>query len=186
MRIRYKSCVFSAGVMMGLAAVAYGQSSDVDVEDGNLAGEVTALKTENIALREQLNRVEEQQKMLLEVVNDLKQRLGSPTTPIAGDPSSSSQQNFAVKQELATPVSDIPVPVARGAQPQSVSAPETNDNRYRDGIVIWQTPDSATVPFLLKFNDNTQLRYLNTLNSNGTFTDYLGVTHMFISATILQ
>jgi len=160
---------------MVLTAVAHGQSSDV--EAGNLAREVTALKTENIALREQLNRVEEQQKMLLEVVNDLKQRSGSPTTPIAGDPSSSSQQNMAVKQELATPVSDIPVPVARAAQPQSVSAPQTNDNHYRDGIVIWQTPDNATVPFLLKFNVNTQLRYLNTLNSKGTFTDHLGVTY---------
>ena len=160
---------------MGLAAVAYGQSSDV--EDGNLASEVTALKTENVALREQLNRVEEQQKTLLEVVNDLKQRLGSPTTPIAGDPSSSSEQNLAVKQELATPVSDIPASVARAAQSQSVSAPQTNDDRYRDGIVIWQTPDSATVPFLLKFNVNTQLRYLNTLNSDESFVDHLGVTH---------
>ena len=83
MRIKYESCVFSAALMMGLAAVAYGQSPDVAA--GNLASEVTALKTENIALREQLNKVEEQQKMLLEVVTDLKQRLGSPATPIAGD-----------------------------------------------------------------------------------------------------
>ena len=87
MRTKCESRVFSAALMMGLAAVAYGQSPDVAA--GNLASEVTALKTENIALREQLNRVEEQQKMLLEVVNDLKQRLGSPATPIAGDPSSS-------------------------------------------------------------------------------------------------
>jgi hypothetical protein len=98
--------------MMGLAAVAYGQSPEV--EPDNLAGEVTALKTENIALREQLNKVEEQQMMLLEVVNDLKQRLGSPAPPIAGDPSSSSQQNF-VAQELATAVSNIRVPRARAA-----------------------------------------------------------------------
>jgi len=32
------------------------------------------------------------------------------------------------------------------------------------------------VPFLLKFNINTQLRYLNTLDSEVTFTDHLGVT----------
>jgi hypothetical protein len=47
--------------------------------------------------------------------------------------------------------------------------------RYQDGIVIWQTPDEAKVPFLLKFNVNTQVRYLNTLDSDDTFTDHLGV-----------
>ena len=31
------------------------------------------------------------------------------------------------------------------------------------------------MPFLLKFNVNTQLRYLNTLDSDETFTDHLGV-----------
>lgn len=47
--------------------------------------------------------------------------------------------------------------------------------RYRDGIVIWETPPDAQVPFLLKFNINTQLRYLNTVDSDDTFTDHLGV-----------
>jgi len=42
-------------------------------------------------------------------------------------------------------------------------------------MVIWETPDGAQVPFLLKFNINTQLRYLNTLSSDETFTDHLGV-----------
>ena len=42
-------------------------------------------------------------------------------------------------------------------------------------MVIWQAPENATVPFLLKFNVNTQLRYLNTLASDETFTDHLGV-----------
>ena len=46
--------------------------------------------------------------------------------------------------------------------------------RYRDGIVIWETAPDANVPFLLKFNINTQVRYLNTTNSLSTFTDHLG------------
>jgi hypothetical protein len=70
MRIKRRSCVFSVALTMGLAAVGYAQSPDVEADD--LASEVTAVKTENIALREQLNRVEEQQKILLDVVNDLK------------------------------------------------------------------------------------------------------------------
>jgi hypothetical protein len=57
----------------------------------------------------------------------------------------------------------------------SVAAPQTSTDRYRDGIVIWETPPDAAVPFLLKFNINTQLRYLNTQSSDETFTDHLGV-----------
>jgi len=56
-----------------------------------------------------------------------------------------------------------------------VQTPPKPDERYRDGMVIWQTPDDDAVPFLLKFNLNTQFRYLNTLNSDATFTDHLGV-----------
>jgi hypothetical protein len=58
---------------------------------------------------------------------------------------------------------------------QATSAPQPNDDRYRDGIIIWETPADAKVPFLLRFNINTQLRYLNTLSSDETYTDHLGV-----------
>ena len=58
----------------------------------------------------------------------------------------------------------------------TTAAPQTLQDRYRDGMIIWETPDDAPVPFLLKFNINTQIRYLNTVNSEETFTDHLGVT----------
>ena len=58
---------------------------------------------------------------------------------------------------------------------QSPAATPTNNDRYQDGIVIWETPADDEVPFLLKFNINTQLRYLNTQSSDETFTDHLGV-----------
>jgi hypothetical protein len=61
-------------------------------------------------------------------------------------------------------------------QPASAAPPQTNNDRYRDGIVIWETPADAKVPFLLKFNINTQIRYLNTQDSDPTFTDHLGGT----------
>jgi hypothetical protein len=54
-------------------------------------------------------------------------------------------------------------------------APDQKKDHYQDGIVIWRNPDDATVPFLLKFNVNTQIRYLNTTSSDDTFTDHLGV-----------
>jgi len=61
------------------------------------------------------------------------------------------------------------------SQPAPAPAAPNNDDRYRDGIVIWETPSDAKVPFLLNFNINTQLRYLNTLSSDESFTDHLGV-----------
>jgi len=59
--------------------------------------------------------------------------------------------------------------------PSSHSPPPANE-RYRDGMIIWETDSDARVPFLLKFNINTQLRYLNTQSSDTEFTDHLGVT----------
>jgi len=66
-----------------------------------------------------------------------------------------------------------PKPDSAGASAQSAPAP--TPERYQDGIVIWETPADAAVPFQLKFNINTQLRYLNTLSSDEEFTDHLGV-----------
>jgi hypothetical protein len=62
------------------------------------------------------------------------------------------------------------------AQTAPAPAPATQKDRYRDGMIIWETPEDAQVPFLLKFNINTQLRYLNTLDSDDTYTDHLGLT----------
>ena len=61
---------------------------------------------------------------------------------------------------------------------QAAAAPTQGPNteRYKDGMVIWETPAGDKVPFLLKFNINTQLRYLNTQNSEEEYTDHLGVT----------
>src|SRR3954449_7462868 len=69
--------------------------------------------------------------------------------------------------------------VAGAAPPVSGAAAPAPapDDRYKDGIVIWETPPDEKVPFLLKFNINTQLRYLNTQSSDETFTDHLGVSH---------
>jgi hypothetical protein len=69
---------------------------------------------------------------------------------------------------------------ATDAEPAAVQTPDagtqTSPDRYRDGIVIWETSEGARVPFLLNFNINTQLRYLNTLSSEETYTDHLGET----------
>ena len=79
---------------------------------------------------------------------------------------------LAVLLTLCVPATSVAQP-AQPAQPADTT--QKPDDRYRDGIVIWETPADAKVPFLLNFNINTQLRYLNTLSSDEQFTDHLGV-----------
>ena len=147
----------------------------------DLQSEIEAVKTENAAVRELLRKMEEQQKILLEQVDRLQRRLdgGAATdVSIAGQPivppTTADASVPAANAALNTPQA-VTNSASTSVQPASVAAPQTNDDRYRDGMVIWQTPEDAKVPFLLKFNINTQLRYLNTLSSDETFTDHLGV-----------
>lgn len=142
----------------------------------DLQSEVDAMKAENAAVRELLRKMEEQQKTLLEQVDRLQRRLdGSTATdiPVAGQPAA------APADASANAASNTPPPETDSASssvpPAPVAAQAANDERYRDGIIIWQTSKDAKVPFLLRFNNNTQLRYLNTLSSDDTFTDHLGV-----------
>ena len=116
-------------------------------EREDLQNEIEDLKAENAAVRELLRKMEEQQKTLLEQVGPLRA--------------------FTIPPAVMNPASP---PV----QPASVSEAKTNSGRYKDGIVIWQTPDDVEVPFLLKLNNNTQVRYLNSLSADQTFTDHLG------------
>jgi hypothetical protein len=146
-----------------------------------LQSEIEAVRTENAAIRELLRKMEEQQKILLEQVNRLQRRLdGDAATDvsIAGQPNASSPTADASvpagNVALNTPPA-VTDSAGTSVEPASVAAPQTNTDRYRDGIVIWETPEGVSVPFLLKFNVNTQLRYLNTLDSPETFTDHLGV-----------
>ncbi|MGB7924555.1 MAG: hypothetical protein WCF57_15045 [Pyrinomonadaceae bacterium] len=157
--------------------------NEVAAEETNpndLQSEIRAVKAENAAFRELLRRMEEQQKTLLEQFDRLQRRLdggtatdvstaGQPIVPPTTADASATEANAALNTPQAATTS-----ASTSAQPASVSAKQTNDDRYQDGIVIWKTPDDAKVPFLLRFNNNTQIRYLNTLSSNDTFTDHLG------------
>jgi len=91
--------------------------------------------------------------------------------------SPAAQPNSTVAVSEPTPgIAEVGVAAeaASVASPQTAAAPPTNRGRFDDGIIIVQSADGASVPFLLKFNDDTQLRYLNTVSSDATFTDHLG------------
>jgi hypothetical protein len=71
-------------------------------------------------------------------------------------------------QPSPPPDASVPSPPPPPARPKIA-------DRYRDGIVIYETGEDEAIPFLLKFNVNTQIRYLNTTDSPEDFTDHLGV-----------
>jgi hypothetical protein len=85
--------------------------------------------------------------------------------------------NAYAEQQPAAPsaAGQAPAPAAESSIPAEQAERKPILERYNDGIVIWQTPDDAQVPFMLKFNLNTQVRYLNTTDSEETYTDHLGV-----------
>jgi hypothetical protein len=149
------------------------------------------MRAETAVIREQLRKLQEQQQTLLHVVDELQRRLNGqpatvahesppPSTPASKPAPTASSQTPAANAALNTLPAVVTQSASISGQPEFAPAPQTNDDRdderYRDGIVIGQTSEGAKVPFLLKFNVNTQLRYLNTLDSKQTYTDHLGVT----------
>jgi hypothetical protein len=148
--------------------------------DGDLPkDDVAALKAENAAVREELRKLQEQQKALLDVVEGLRRRLDA-VPPAEGTHAAAppGQVPAAQPATASTPGAGAAVAAATTPKEQTGILERSKDElleRYRDGMVIWETRDDATVPFLLKYNINTQIRYLNTMDSESTFTDHLGV-----------
>ena len=131
---------------------------------------------DNSALMQELNRLETQQQTTQQELSYLRQQLGaSPssiagsTTPPAGMTPSSEMLDGSVQwpSEAVCPQNQTPA--------ERLGTRNDNIEHYQDGIVIWQTPEDAKVPLLMRFNVNTQVRYLNTTDSLDTFTDHLGV-----------
>jgi hypothetical protein len=145
------------------ATSVYGQTSESG--PGTLESQVERVKAENAALREQLRKIEEQQKELEELI-----RLSRPTPAVPATPEGAGSGSGSASPEEALP----PLPQPAVAPPAPAAPRQENSERFNDGMIIWQTSNGADVPFMLKFNDDTQLRYLNTLNSDDTFTDHLG------------
>jgi hypothetical protein len=147
-----------------------------ETRPGELRTEVETLKAENATVREMLRQMQEQQKALLEQVGRLQQRLdGSTTTSVQSAPASHvGDVAAATTSPAGPPLVSTSTETAPPPAQQPPAEPRKED-RYQDGIVIWQNSEDAKVPFLLRFNNNTQIRYLNTADSRETFTDHLGV-----------
>ena len=135
----------------------------------SLETEVQEMRTENAAIREHLLRLEEQQKMLLNAIDQLQRRLDGPSAAIA--------------QPSPPPPQPKPVPAAKAEVPPKPAAPATQpaaerniaaEDPYEDSIVLVKTPEDARIPILLRFWDISQLRYTNSQLGNSSYTDHLG------------
>ena len=138
----------------------------IDLED-----KVAAVMADNAAVREQLRKMEEQQRALLELVDRLQRRLeGSPVADVSRPAQPPGPAEAAEDLALSTPEAgaSLSLPPATPAQATAT------DHRYNEGIVLAETGEDAKIPFQLKFTNIAQFRYLNTLASNDTFTDHLG------------
>jgi hypothetical protein len=153
-----------------LSGPALAQSSPPPPDELNR--EIESLKADNAVVRELLRKMEEQQKALLEQVDRLQRRLDGATAAAA--PPGAQLQVGAVPGPPA-PDASVTGPAAGAAAASTQQAPAAKEDRYQDGMVIWQNAEDAKVPFLLRFNVNTQIRYLNTTDSPDSFTDHLGV-----------
>jgi hypothetical protein len=152
----------AAGVLAAMsAAAAQAQAPAQPATPAELQQQITAV-------REQLRTMQEQQKALTQTLDRLQQQLGAQALPTAPQPS-------ALPSPEAAPVPQVVAAAPPAAKEADESLTQKLVDRYQDGIVVWQTPDDAKVPFLLKFNVNTQVRYLNTTSTDKTFTDHLGV-----------
>jgi hypothetical protein len=150
------------------------------VEDGVVRELLRRIQEEQKSLDEQQKSIDEQQKHLQALIGQLQQLLDGKTAANGSILDKPIKSSIAADASAPSTALDTPPAISGSAStPQTptsaASSPRTDSGRYRDGIVIWETPEDAKVPFLLKFNDNTQIRYLNTTDSQATFTDHLGV-----------
>ena len=156
-----------------LTGSAFAQVAAEDIRPNSLESEVETLKAENAVVRELLRKMEEQQKTLLEQVERLQRRLDGVTIAVVQPGGQSPVADAGERLASGANAPVLATNAATASAPQA-SVEREKEDHYQDGIVIWQNPDDAKIPFLLKFNNNTQIRYLNTLDSGDTFTDHLG------------
>ena len=171
MCIRILSGKFS--VAIALTSLALSVSSALaqapQSPPSRLESEVTEMRAENVAMREQLRRLEEQQRTILQLMDELQRKLD-------GRPAAIAQQSPPAPQPQPAPVAQAtppPKPAAPATQP-SADRNIAAETPYEDSIVLVKTPENARIPVLLRFWDISQLRYTNSQLGNSSFTDHLG------------
>jgi hypothetical protein len=125
---------------------------------------LTRLESEVSEMRAEFRKLEEQQKTILKLMDELQRKLD-------GRPAAIAQQSAPTPQPEPVPVvPPKPVAPATPAADRNIAA----ETPYQDGIVLVKTPEDARIPILLKFWDVTQIRYTNSQLGHSSYTDHLG------------
>ena len=147
------------------------QSTSAD----DLESQLAAMKAENAAVRETLTKMQEQQKALLEMLDRLQRKIdGQPVANSASADQSAISSGTGDNTIPSATATDTSPTETAAVTPAPAPQPTPEEDRYKDGIVIWETKGESSVPFQLRFTNITQFRYLNTQSANDTFTDHLG------------
>ena len=175
----------SALIALSLSGVL-ASAQTTESSQGDVQAEITQMRNENGAIREQLSRLEEQQKALLQLVDALQRRLDGQPAPVAYQPPT------PVPPTTPPKANTDPLPQAQ-AQPPAPSRPAASTpaaadrdvvqavDPYQDSIVLLKTTDDSRVPLLLRLWDVTQLRYTNTQLGNQNYTDHLGASRQVVT-----
>ena len=112
---------------------SFSRAQDPQSQPSRLESEVMEMRAENGAIREQLRKLEEQQRAILQLMDELQRKLD-------GRPPAIAQQSPPAPQPQPRPV-----PVAQATLPPKPAAPATQpsadrniaaENPYQDSIVL--------------------------------------------------
>src|SRR5262245_52688097 len=84
--------------------------------------------------------------------------LGQTVEPTQGSIESEVEtiktENAALREQIRKILAALPSapPADAPPPPPPQGASQTTEERFKDGMIIWQTAKDAAVPFLLKFN----------------------------------
>jgi hypothetical protein len=134
---------------------------------GSLESEVTEMRAENGVIREQLRKLEEQQKAILQLMEEVQRKLDGQSAAIAHQPPA-QVAHLPAAQAAAQP--KPPAPAAQPPADRNLAA----EDPYDDSIVLVKTQEDVKVPILLKVWDISQLRYTNSQLGKSSYIDHLG------------
>jgi hypothetical protein len=178
----HKSLAFASISLVLCAASACAQAPQ---SSSGVESEIMEMRIENGMIREQLHRLEEQQKTLLHLVDDLRRRLDGQPAPIAYQPPSLPSPTSSSSPDPEQPGS---CGGGDGDRHTAAASPRSQPGSGRVSLRrrhrSCETADNVRFPILLRLWDVSQFRYTNTELGKNDYTDHLAGHPTHLSSII--